>query len=225
MANWVLFAAGAADVDVPSSALKGSRVTRYTVEACRAITGPAPSILAGPLVRIESAAPVELAGVPASHQFRGTAQHLNYTSTPQRADLEARSRTPLIDGAADPSDVICVMIPIAKSAAWWALSTDVRTGHFQRAAADGPAMSLAAHHQHTAIGAPYVERIYRKLYHSRYHGGPDSPIPYDFVTYFEFLEADRLAFDELLAGLRDTKLNPEWAYVTNEFEVWMRGAR
>jgi hypothetical protein len=205
MANWVLFAAG---VDsVPTKYIStDAKLTHYTVESCHPVIGPMPAIEPGALTRIESAAPVDLF-VP--NQFRGTAQHLNYTAAPHRADLEARSRAPF----ADPSGVTCVMIPIAKSAAWWQLSPEDRAAHFQK---------TAAHHQHVAIGAPYVERIYRKLYHSRYCGGPESPIPYDFVTYFEFKEADTQAFRDLLTGLRDTRLNPEWAYVTNEFEVWMR---
>jgi hypothetical protein len=207
MANWVLFAAGVRDAVVPDD----TRLTRYTIESCRAVVGPAPAIgpgLAGAMLRVESGEPVKLPGIDAGLQFRGTAQHLNYTGAGQRVDLEARSRGPI-----EEPGTVCVMIPIAKSAAWWQLPVEERTASFQRG---------AEHHQHVAIGAPYVERIYRKLYHSRYCGGPESPIPYDFVTYFEFPEAETGAFQELLAGLRDPKRNPEWAYVTNEFEVWMR---
>jgi hypothetical protein len=90
------------------------------------------------------------------------------------------------------------------------LPPEERAAHFQRA---------GEHHQHVQIGAGYVERIYRKLYHSRYAGASS---PYDFLTYFEFREEDRRTFEELLAGLRDTERNPEWAYVESEFEIWMR---
>jgi hypothetical protein len=205
MTNWVLFAAGVRDAVVPVDA----RLTRYTIESCRAVIGPVPTI--GPdleaMLRIESAEPVHLPGIDPGHVFRGTAQHLNYTAAPQRADLEARSRPPI-----ESPGTVCVMIPIAKSPAWWKLTPDERTACFQQA---------SQHHQHAAIGAPYVERIYRKLYHSRYNGGPESPIPYDFVTYFEFEPEHTQAFQDLLTGLRDTNLNPEWAYVEHEFEVWM----
>ena len=206
MANWVLFAAGAQSADIA-----GAKLTHYTIEQCRPCIGAAPALLPGPMLRIESPAPVALATVPATHQFCGAAQHLNYTAAQQRADLEARSRPPI-----ETPGTVCVMIPIAKSAAWWQLTPDQRTACFQQA---------SKHHQHAAIGAPYVERIYRKLYHSRYCGGPESPIPYDFVTYFEFEEEHTGAFQDLLAGLRDTQLNPEWAYVEHEFEVWMRRDR
>jgi hypothetical protein len=202
MANWVLFAAGVRDAVVPD----GARLTRYTIERCHAVTGLAPAIGpgdAGVMLRIESSEPVQLPGIDPGHLFRGTAQHLNYTAAPQRADLEARSRQPI-----EAPGTVCVMIPIAKSSAWWQLPVEERTAAFQRS---------AQHHQHAAIGAPYVERIYR--------GGPESPIPYDFVTYFEFPESETQAFQDLLTGLRDTKLNPEWAYVEHEFEVWMRRER
>lgn len=205
--NHALFAAApVADAEITQSV----RLTRFTIDQCRAIAGPAPNLQSGsPLLRLETSTLITLPIDPAL-QFRGTAQHLNYSAAHQRADLESRSRSPFPDGT---PGVIGVMIPIHKTDAWWQLAPEIRTAHFQKA---------GEHHQHAAIGSPYVERIYRKLYHSRYTGGPESPIPYDFVTYFEFLEPDRAAFEELLAGLRDTKLNPEWAYVDGEFEVWMR---
>jgi hypothetical protein len=202
--QFVLFAAGLTE----SPAGRGT-VAEFAVDQVRSIVGPEVPIAPGArIVRVESASPVELPGVPESLQFRGTAQHLNYTAAPQRADLESRSRTAF--PATEP--VHCVLIPLRKTAVWWQLPPEARAAHFQQA---------QAHHQHVAIGAPFVERIYRRLLHSRYCGGAEAPVPYDFVTYFEFLDRDRAAFEDLLAGLRDTVRNPEWAYVDFEFEVWM----
>jgi hypothetical protein len=56
------------------------------------------------------------------------------------------------------------------------------------------------------------------LYHSRYLPEASN---YDFLTYFEFRDADAPAFRGLLAELRDVKRNPEWRYVEREFEIWM----
>lgn len=125
--------------------------------------------------------------------LRGVVQHLHYTSLEERADLTARSRAELAPGAT------AVLIPMRKSAEWWALAHDQRAAHF--------------HQRHTPTGAPYVERIFRKLYHARYLGSP-----YDFLTYFEFEPNAADYFRQLLTELRAT---PEWKYVEDEFEVWM----
>lgn len=126
--------------------------------------------------------------------LRGVVQHLHYTTLEERADLTARSRAELA-----PSGTTAVLIPMRKSAAWWQLAQDQREAHF--------------HAAHTPIGAPYVETIFRKLYHARYLGSP-----YDFLTYFEFPREAEGTFRELLAALRAT---PEWRYVEAEPEIWM----
>jgi len=125
--------------------------------------------------------------------LRGVVQHLHYTTLEERTDLTARSRAELAPGAT------AVLIPIRKSAAWWAMAHDQRGEHF--------------HKRHTPVGAPYVERVFRKLYHARYLGSP-----YDFLTYFEFVPEDADYFRQLLAELRAT---PEWEHVEHEHEVWM----
>src|SRR5207244_12562372 len=88
----------------------------------------------------------------------------------QRDELAKRSRTEL-----PPSkDTVAVVIPIRKSAAWWALAQDERAAYFQK---------REDQKGHTAIGAEYVERFYRKLYHTRY---AVETTDHDFITYFEF---------------------------------------
>ena len=86
-----------------------------------------------------------------------------------------------------------------KSDAWWALTQDERRAIFE------------AKSRHTAIGLSYLPAIARRLYHSRDLGGP-----FDFLTYFEFTDANRGAFDELVGRLRDTE---EWSYVEREVEI------
>ncbi len=160
-----------------------ARVSEYMVKNG---AGPFPTGLS--LKRIESATQI-----PSGLQ--GVVQHLHYTTLDERTDLVTRSRTEL-----PPSpEMTAVLIPIRKSEAWWAMAHDQRGEHFHKA--------------HTPIGAPYVEAIFRKLYHSRYNGSK-----YDFLTYFEFPNSAEAEFRKLLKELRET---PEWSYVEDEFEVWM----
>lgn len=162
-----------------------ARVSRYTVDA---VVGTDLCQPGAKMQRVESGTLLE-AGL------RGVVQHLHYTTLEERTDLVARSRMEL-----PPSQATCaVLIPIRKSAEWWQLAHDQRGAHF--------------HGAHTPIGAPYVEAIFRKLYHARYLGSP-----YDFLTYFEFAREAAGLFRELLAALRAT---PEWSYVEAEPEIWM----
>ena len=64
----------------------------------------------------------------------------------------------------------------------------------------------------------FVDRVYRKLYHSR-EAVPGAA--YDFLTYFEFSQVHRDDFNRLLHELRDTRHNPEWRYTELEYEIWM----
>ena len=48
---------------------------------------------------------------------------------------------------------------------------------------------------------------------------------YDFVPYFEFAEEHAPIFRAVMAALRDTAQNPEWAYVREGPEWWGRRVR
>lgn len=134
----------------------------------------------------------------------GSTQHLGYTSDEQQAEL-ARTSNP-------GSGPIVVLIPIRKSEAWWAQPQDRRQAHFRPHGSDG------RHRGHTAIGAAYAARIFRRLYHARYLPGSE----WDFITYFEMEERHVPDFRALLAELRDPDSNPEWTFVDREIELWMR---
>lgn len=157
------------------------------------------------LVRVETAARLT---VPAEAKgptllLQGVPQHLEYMSKVQRDKLSSRPEFP-------PSkDTVAVVIPIRKSAAWWALAHDERSIHFQK---------TEGKKGHTAIGAAYVDRIHRKLYHTRY---AVETRDHDFITYFEFDRAQTDDFKRLLAAVRDTDQNPEWKSVDHEYEIWM----
>ena len=162
------------------------------------------------LVRIESSTPIQFASEELSSDvpfiiFSGVTQHLHYTSVTQRRELDASSHAEF-----DPSnETTAVLIPIGKSQDWWQLAQDHRQVHFQ---------TSDQYRGHTAIGLRYVDRVFRKLYHSRY---AHPPMPYDFLTYFEFNSSHTADFKTLLHELRDTEHNPEWMHVELEYEIWM----
>lgn len=208
---WAVFVAGADEraVETFERRLSG-RVTRYHVEGIVSVTGEIPTELAPgwSMLRVERDTPVQLPEDALPDQlvvFRGVTKHLFYTARMKRDELNKRSR-----GELEPSpETAAVLIPIAKATAWWQLAQDQRQAYFDR---------HGVREGHTAIGLRYVDRVFRKLYHSRYL---DAPSPYDFLTYFEFPKSHTDDFKRLVAELRDLDRNPEWSFVTLEFEVWL----
>jgi hypothetical protein len=188
------------------------RLDRYLVREVRSIRGEAPCSLrpGTDLARIESSFPIEFPNrgerAPSNRfPLRGVVQHLHYTPRSERTELEKISRFE----SDSSSETTAVLIPIGKSAEWWKLSQDERQVLFQK---------TLRHEGHHGIGRKYADRIFRRLYHSRY---VDPTAPYDFLTYFEFEEMDVPYFRKLISELRDIKNNPEWLYVDFEYEVWM----
>jgi len=93
------------------------------------------------------------------------------------------------------------LIPIRKSAAWWALPQDERRAVFE------------SQSHHIAIGMRYLPAVARRLHHCRDLGPAE---PFDFLTWFDYAPEHELAFDELLKALRNS---PEWAYVDREVDI------
>ena len=60
-------------------------------------------------------------------------------------------------------------------------------------------------------GLVLIPAVARQLYHSR-----DQGEPFDFVTWFEFGQADTQAFDDLVGLLRATR---EWEFVDREVDI------
>ena len=181
----------------PAESAQGSKLTSYRVERIGTVRGaPAPSIeLQKPLWRIESSGQLPVSDAP----YVGTTGHVVYTDTATRTELARISAPETLPRA--------VLIPICKSSEWWGMAQDSRQAYL-----DGTRQS-----GHVAIGRAYASCIYRRLYHARYLPGSQ----WDFLTYFEFSDADTKRFEELLAALRDPKQNPEWAFVDRELEIWM----
>lgn len=126
--------------------------------------------------------------------LKGVISNLRYAEQAERAALAAVQK-PL----GRPAATCAALVPLRKSAAWWALAQDERRAIFEDAS------------HHTQTGIRYLPAIARQLYHCR-----DLGEPFDFLTWFEFAPAHAAAFDELLHALRQTT---EWAYVEREIDI------
>lgn len=128
--------------------------------------------------------------------LRGVVSNERYVTRGEKQALAARQE-PLGREQAR----CAALIPIRKSAAWWAMTQDERRD------------ILEEQSRHIAIGLRYLPAVARRLHHCR-----DLPTgePFDFLTWFEFAPADRPAFDELVEQLRAT---PEWRFVEREVDI------
>jgi len=126
-------------------------------------------------------------------QLHGTASSLRYTTASERETLRARQ-----EGLGRPASTRAALIPIRKSAEWWAMAQDERRAVYERGA-------------HLPIGLDYLPGVARKLYHSR-----DLGEPFDFLTWFEFAPDQEAAFDHMLVRLRACA---EWDYVDREIDL------
>lgn len=93
------------------------------------------------------------------------------------------------------------LIPIRKSAKWWALTQDERRAVFEDQS------------KHIAVGLKYLPGVARRLHHCRDLGGAE---PFDFLTFFDYEKGDAAAFDDLVAALRATA---EWKFVEREVDL------
>lgn len=129
-------------------------------------------------------------------RLRGIASNERYVTRPEKQQLLAL-QPPLARAEARSA----ALIPIRKSAAWWALTQDERRD------------ILEEQSHHVALGMRALPAVARKLHHCRDLSETE---PFDFLTWFEFAPRDATVFDELTAALR---ASPEWAYVEREVEV------
>ncbi len=138
-------------------------------------------------------------GDPASAhgwELRGIASNERYVTRPEKERLLGTQ-----EGLGRPQATCAALIPVRKTAAWWALTQDERRQIFEEQS------------HHTRIGMRYLPSIARKLHHCRDLSEHE---PFDFLTWFEYAPDHGAAFDALLAALRAT---PEWAYVDREVDI------
>ncbi len=128
--------------------------------------------------------------------LRGVTANERYTTRAEKAQLVAKQK-PL----GRPEATHAALIPIRKSAAWWALTQDERLSLF------------SAKSGHTERGLRYLPAVARRLHHCRDLATAE---PFDFVTLFDYAPEGAAAFDEMLAGYR---ASPEWQYVERELDI------
>lgn len=106
------------------------------------------------------------------------------------------------------------LIPMNKTAAWWAKDWMERHTYFLPRYDEAGRMVSQGHALAAAAGIPrLMRRTYKNLTEPASEGG------YDFLTYFECADADIPTFHEVCAALRDVTKNPEWRYV-REGPTW-----
>lgn len=131
--------------------------------------------------------------------LRGVVSHERYVTRAEKTALAG-----VQPELGRPEATQAALIPIRKSAAWWALTQDERRAVFEESSA------------HIRIGLEYLPAVARRLHHCR---DLAEGAPFDFLTWFEFAPPDAPAFDDLLRRLRET---PEWRYVEREVDVRLR---
>jgi len=152
-----------------------------------------------PALAITQSPSIALPILPSTSSWRlvGTASHARYVEKAEQAQL-AEKQAPL--GRKEAT--FAALIPVRKSAAWWALSQDERREIFE------------AKSHHIAGSLKYLPQIARQLYHCR-----DLGEPFDFITWFEYAPEHATMFEELVAMLRATE---EWTFVEREVDVRLR---
>ncbi len=132
----------------------------------------------------------------ATWALRGMTSNERYVIREEKTALVSKQ-----EGLGRPTAKHAALIPIRKTAAWWALAQDERREIFE------------AQSHHIGTGMKYLPAVARRLHHCRDLSPAE---PFDFLTWFEYAPADAAAFDEMLIALRSS---PEWAYVDREVDV------
>ena len=159
-------------------------------------------LAAVPALAITQSESIALPILPSATSWRlaGVVSSLRYVEKAEKAQL-AEKQAPL-----GRKEATCAaLIPIRKSAAWWALNQDERRE------------ILEAKSHHISASLKYLPQVARQLYHCR-----DLGEPFDFLTWFEYDPANAALFDELVAMLRATE---EWKFVEREVDLRLERER
>jgi chlorite dismutase len=170
---------------------EGGDAGPWIIERVTCLTGDPLAAAARLAVHTEPAA---LAG--AAWSLPGITSNERYVEREEKTALLSRQ-----EGLNRPASTCAALIPIRKTAAWWALPQDERREIFE------------AQSRHIGIGMQYLPAVARRLHHCRDLSPTE---PFDFITWFEYAPGDAAAFDELLHALRTS---PEWAYVDREIDL------
>ncbi|HNB73945.1 MAG TPA: chlorite dismutase family protein [Acidobacteriota bacterium] len=129
-------------------------------------------------------------------RLRGIRSNERYITQPEKDQLVAIQ--PKLNR---PEATCAALIPIRKTADWWALPQDERRRIFEESS------------HHVKVGLMYLPAVARRLHHCRDLSENE---PFDFLTWFEFAPEHTPAFNEMVAVLRATE---EWAYVDRECDI------
>jgi chlorite dismutase len=128
--------------------------------------------------------------------LRGVTSNERYATRAEKEELVKKQAA-----LGRPGSTHGALIPIRKSAKWWALTQDERRALFEERS------------HHIRIGTRYLPAVARRLHHCRDLGESE---PFDFLTLFDYAKADAAAFDDLVAALRATE---EWKFVEREVDI------
>lgn len=133
--------------------------------------------------------------------LRGVTSNERYATRPEKEQLVARQAA-----LGRPEATRLALIPIRKSAAWWALTQDERRAIFEERS------------RHVQVGLKYLPAVARRLHHCRDLGESE---PFDFLTLFDYSAADAAAFEDMVGELRASE---EWKYVDREVDLRLERA-
>lgn len=129
--------------------------------------------------------------------LRGVTSYERYVTRAEQEQLAASQ-----PALGRPEATCAALIPIKKSAEWWALAHDERRA------------ILEERSQHIQTGLAYLPAVARRLHHCH-----DLGEPFDFLTWFEFAPEHAGDFDALAQALRASE---EWRYVERELDIRLR---
>ena len=141
----------------------------------------------------------------------GVQRPRSYTSHGMTQYAYARAQQPG-RGSLHPLGVVT---PMNKNTEWWGMDWMHRESFFLPRYDANENMVIKGHALAADAG---IASITRRLVHAPEGYGKEGS--YDFVGYFEFPEADASTFSAVMAALRDTEQNPEWAYISEGPEWW-----
>lgn len=128
--------------------------------------------------------------------LRGVTSNERYVTRSEKEQLLVRQ-----EGLGRDHATLAALIPIRKSADWWALTQEERREIVEERS------------HHIQIGMKYLPAIARRLHHCRDLGSNER---FDFLTWFEFGLSDLSQFEDLLSQLRSSH---EWSYVEHEVDI------
>jgi chlorite dismutase len=165
----------------------------WSVVEAKAIVGePLPAVTR---VDIVQGIPAPTSQAP-TWVLRGVTSNERYVTRDEKSQLVSRQAS-----LGRTEATLSALIPIRKSAEWWALTQDERRAIIEDRS------------RHIQTGLKYLPAIARRLHHCRDLSENE---PFDFLTLFDYAKADAAAFDDLLEELRATE---EWKFVEREVDI------